>query len=282
MTDAAPARTLRIRLEFDGRGFEGWQRQAEGRTVQAELEGALARVLGSPHTVVGSGRTDAGVHALDMVASFRTDHTMAVAELGRALDAVLPDDIGVHAVEDVAPSFHAQRDAVWKWYRYRLLVSRRKRPLLRHGAWRVPRLPPLAALEAAAAPLVGTHDFRSFANTGSSPGASTVRTLYHVQVGHTAPYTTVDVVGDGFLYKMVRTIVGTLIAAAEGPDPAAAVRDVLAALDRTQAGRAAPADGLCLMAVALSGESAPAWVPSALRPRLESAPPTARTPGGTS
>lgn len=282
MTDASPVRTLCIRLEFDGRAFEGWQRQPAARTVQQELERALERVLGSPHAVIGSGRTDSGVHALDMVASARTTHPMPADELARALDAVLPEDVGVHAVREMAPEFHAQREAVWKWYRYRLLVSRRKRPLARCGAWRVPRLPTLEALQAAAAPLVGTHDFRSFANAGSSPGPSTVRTLFHVRVSRESPYHVVDVVGDGFLYKMVRTIVGTLVEAADGRDPAAHVRAVLEALDRARAGRAAPADGLCLMAVALRGESAPAWVPPALRPALESADsPSGRTPGGT-
>ena len=175
--DVDARRTIRLELEFDGTDFEGWQRQATGRTVQAAVEDALARVLGAPHAVVGCGRTDAGVHARGLIASFRTSHPMGAAELRRALDAVLPPDVGVRTADEVPPGFHARRDALWKWYRYRLLVSRRKRPLRRRGVWRVPTVPSPEALDAAAGPLRGQNDFRSFANLGSNPG-STVRCLY--------------------------------------------------------------------------------------------------------
>ena len=168
MTPAAK-RTLRLELEFDGTQFEGWQRQADGRTVQGEVETALARILGGRHSVVGCGRTDAGVHARGMIASLRTTHPMPAADLARALDAVLPEDVGVRAAAEVHSSFLARRDALWKWYRYTILLSRSKRPLLRRKVLRRSIAPALDHLCAAAAPLVGRHDFRSFANTGSNP-----------------------------------------------------------------------------------------------------------------
>ena len=282
-----PTRTLRLDLQFDGTAFEGWQRQATGRTVQGEVEAALARVLGREHGVVGCGRTDAGVHAEQLVASFRTDHRMPAEELERALDAVLPEDVGVLALREAESAFHAQRDAVWKWYRYRILASRRKRPLRRLRTWRLARVPALDALAAGAAALEGRHDFVSFANTGSSPGRSTVRSIHHLRWSRAGDELHLDAVGDGFLYKMVRTLVGTLLEAAESPDPAAAVRRMLAARDRRAAGAAAPACGLTLMAVAVRGEAAPATVPESLHPpvdlvnRVDEAS-TAGPPGGVS
>lgn len=262
-------RTLRVDLQFDGTDFEGWQRQARGRTVQGEVEAALERVLGAPHAVVGCGRTDAGVHAEHLVASLRTEHSMPAPELERALDAVLPEDIGVLSLREAAAEFHAQRDAAWKWYRYRILVGRRKQPLRRRRTWRQPQAPPLAALQTAADALVGQHDFASFANTGSSPGRSTVRTIHHLRWSEAGDELWLDAVGDGFLYKMVRTIVGTLLEAARGTDPAGVVREALGACSREAAGPAAPAVGLTLMAVAIRGEAPPVTVPDSLHPFVD-------------
>lgn len=263
-------RTLSLEIEFDGTDFEGWQRQSEGRTVQAEVEAALERILGTHHAVVGCGRTDAGVHARMMVASFRTDHAMPSDKLARALDAVLPADVGVLAARDEDPAFHARRDALWKWYRYRILVSRRKRPLSRREVLRMAVAPEVAALAAAAAPLVGRHDFRSFANSGSSPGRTTVRTLHTLSWSREGALLRLDAVGDGFLYKMVRTLVGTMLRAAAGPDPGAETARVLAAHAREAAGAALPATGLTLMAVGLRGRPAPGWVPERLLQGVES------------
>ena len=268
-TCAPLRRTLRLDLQFDGERFEGWQRQASARTVQGEVEAALARILGAPHGVVGCGRTDAGVHALHHVSSFRTEHPMAAADLGRALDAVLPEDIGVLDAREVAPGFHAQKHAAWKWYRYRILVCRRKRPLRRGRVWRLPGVPDLERLEVAARVLCGRHDFRSFANAGSTPG-STVRTLQRLTWRWADDEVHLDAVGDGFLYKMVRTLVGTLLAAAQAADPTAAAKAVLDARDRSAAGRAVPAHGLCLMAVAMQGEPPPRTVPAFLCPDVDS------------
>jgi len=273
------SRTLRLDLSFDGTAFKGWQRQARGRTVQGEVERALERILGVPHAVVGCGRTDAGVHAEQLIASLRTEHAMPVTDLARALDAVLPPDVGVRDVREAASSFHARRDAAWKWYRYRVLVSQRKVPLRRRRVWRMARAPGLAALQAAAAPLRGRHDFASFANRGSNP-TSTVRTLYELAWSRHGDELRLDVLGDGFLYKMVRTLVGTLLREARGAEPAAAVQAILAARNRGAAGPVAAAAGLSLMAVAVRGEAPPAHVPESLMASVDWG--LDRVPGGPS
>ncbi|MCP5068703.1 MAG: tRNA pseudouridine(38-40) synthase TruA [bacterium] len=263
-------RTIRVELEFDGGGFEGWQRQVAARTVQGEVEDALERLLQAPHAVLGCSRTDSGVHAKGLVASFRTLSSLPTNKLFQGLDALLPEDVGVISLRDVASAFHARRHALWKWYRFRILVSRRKRPLVRNVCWRVPHVPPLMGLTAAADAIVGQHDFRSFANTGGSPGRSTVRTLHHVRWRVQGDERQLDVVGGGFLYKMVRTMVGTMLEAGATPDPAAAMQAVLQSRDRRAAGKAVPAHGLCLMAVAMLGEPVPERVPAGLLPVVDS------------
>jgi len=262
----APPRTLRLDLSFDGTDFLGWQRQAAGRTVQGVVEEALERILGAPHRVVGAGRTDTGAHARAMVASCRTAHGMPARDLARALDAVLPPDVGVLAVSDAPAGFHALRDAAWKWYRYSILRTPRRRPLRRRYTWHVRGSLDRGVLDAGAAALSGRHDFRALANQGS-PRRSTVRTLHGLAWSEAegGEVLRLDVVGDGFLYRMVRSIVGTLVdwalrpahlAACTGPgadagDATAAVAHLLAAGDRGAAGPVAPAHGLCLMGVGL-------------------------------
>lgn len=275
-------RTLRLDLSFDGADFLGWQRQPTGRTVQGEVEAALERILGGPHTVVGAGRTDTGAHAAAMVASSRTDSTMAVPDLARALDAVLPHDVGVLDVTEAPDDFHALRDARWKWYRYSVLNTRRRRPLERRRTWHVrPRLD-RAVLDEGAAALAGTHDFRAFANQGS-PRRTTVRTLFGLRwTGAVGDRLELDVVGDGFLYRMVRSIAGTLVdwalspahlAACGPPDgvtAAAAAGFLLESGERAAAGPVAPAQGLCLMGVGLAGGDSAGALPPFLPPRVES------------
>jgi tRNA pseudouridine38-40 synthase len=276
--DERPFRHLRIELEYDGTDFAGWQRQAGHRTVQEEVEKALARVLGSRHPVVGSGRTDAGVHARGLVASTRTRREIPAPELGRALDALLPEDVGVVSLRDARPGFHAIRDARWKWYRYTILLSRSKRPLDRRFVWRCGAAVELEALRSAAEPLVGRHDFASFRGSGGS-SRSSVRTLHALRWSREGSLLHLDAVGDGFLHHMVRTLVGTMVSLARRPSPGEASRRVLEARDRRVAGGTAPAQGLCLMAVSIEGEPLPPSLPPALAAAVGSPASVARTPG---
>ena len=274
MTDST--RAFRLEVEFDGTDFEGWQRQpprpgedAAPRTVQVELERAVQKVTGGVGHALACGRTDRGVHARCMVVRLRADTTMSAHDLGRALDAVLPDDIGLLRSADVGPDFHPVRDALWKWYRYTVLPARRQRPLHRRYAWRQALVPTMAGLEQAAEALLGTHDFASFGNTGS-PRDTTVRTLWVARWSAEGELLHFDVVGDGFLYKMVRTLVGTQFQAARQPDPGAEIARVLAARDRSLAGPAVPGHGLTLMHVHMAGDPVPAWAPPGVPVRVES------------
>ena len=273
--DGPAPRSLRLELEFDGEGFAGWQRQAGARTVQEEIERALERITGAPVAVVGAGRTDAGVHARGMLASVATTSALPAHDLERALDALLPDDIGVLAVRDAPFGFHALRDARWKWYRYALLPSRRRRVHERRTAWRVVFPLDRPTLAAALEVIVGRHDFQRFQKTGS-PRATTVRTIHGASLGEERGLVFVDIVGNGFLYGMVRLLVGTIVDASRRADPDGARRRMRALLDGpsglARVGASAPAHGLTLMNVGLLGDEPPPFVGGSPRADLESEP----------
>ena len=231
-------------VAYDGTEFHGWQRQPGRRTVQGVLEDALARFAGAPVTAQGAGRTDAGVHARGQVASFRLDTRAPARALAPALNPLLPRDVRVRDGAEVADDFDARRSARARHYRYRLLGV--DDVLLARYAWH-PRVPPpaLDRLEAAVRPLEGEHDFTAFRATGGSEGTPVCRVTR-------AAWTTweggvqFDVAADHFLYHMVRSLVGTALAAAAGDDPAHAMRGVLASRDRARAGVTAPPHGLTL------------------------------------
>jgi tRNA pseudouridine38-40 synthase len=241
-------RTLKLVLEYEGTRYFGWQRQKGQATVQEAVEAAVEAVTGRRATVHGAGRTDAGVHALGQAAHVRIAGTLPAERMMHALNAHLPDDIAVKTCEEAPDNFHARYDAAGKKYRYtvyngpiRPAVERRTMLFIRG------RLS-AAAMRRAARAFVGRHDFRAFAATGS-PVKSTVRTLRSVTVSRRGPVVTVDVVGDGFLYKMVRTLVGVLLEAGRGKIGPAAIRALLAPDGRLRAGPTVPAKGLCLMEV---------------------------------
>ncbi len=280
--DGAKVRTLRLDLEFDGEAFFGWQRQARGRTVQEVVETALSTLLREPVRVVGAGRTDAGAHARHMVASTRVRSDAPLGRIVRGLMGLLPEDVAVLDLREVDPAFHARRDARWKWYRYSVLRRRGGRPLLRRTTWAWWGPLDSGALDAMAGRLRGRHDFASFENRGS-PRRSTVRTLKAVRWTREEELLHLDIVGDGFLYKMVRTLVGTMVQVARAPldhDAANRLETILDARDRTAAGPAAPAHGLCLRAVGFDVGDAERRLPPFLLRDLETA--RSNTSGGRS
>lgn len=242
------SRTLRLVLEYEGTRYGGWQRQADVPTVQQTLEEALRDLLGERVATVAAGRTDAGVHAEGQVVSFRTASRLPAAGILGGTNARLPEDVALRSAEDAEAGFHAQRDARGKHYRYRILNRRTPAPLRRRTAWRVPRALDRDRMAAAAAPLLGRHDFRAFRNAGSVVG-DPVRTLRRLDIRDDGEYLCIEVEGDGFLYRMVRNLVGTLVAAGDGRIAPEAVREILASRDRRRAGPAAPAHGLCLVEV---------------------------------
>ncbi len=243
-------RTFRLTLEYDGAEFEGWQIQPGGRrTVQGVLEIALARVTRERVRAVGSGRTDAGVHAEGQVASVRLATRLAPDVLRRALNAALPDDVAVLALEPVHDEFDARRDAVGKLYRYALWNAPDRAPLRRRRAFCLLRPLDLAAIRCAARDLVGCHDFSSFRAAGSQVQSS-VRELRSIEVtGAAGGAVDLWFEGSGFLRHMVRNLSGTLIEVGSGRRDPHGMTALLAARDRHRAGPTAPAHGLTLVSV---------------------------------
>ncbi len=242
--------SFRLTLEYDGTDFAGWQRQAAGqRTVQGTLEAGLASLVGGPVTLVGAGRTDAGVHAEGQVAGVRLDIRLEPAELLRALNVRLPRDLAVIGVEVVSDGFHARRDARAKHYRYRVWNGPVRSPLRARRSHHVPRPLDLGAMAEASGALLGTHDFASFQAAGSSVETS-VRTLDRLEPrGESGAGLCFEVEGQGFLRHMVRNLVGTLLEVGLGRRAPSWPAEVLAARDRQRAAATAPARGLTLMRV---------------------------------
>jgi tRNA pseudouridine38-40 synthase len=246
-------RTLKLILAYDGTEYAGWQSQPHGFTLQDALESAIARITGGALRVTASGRTDAGVHALGQVVSFITESRLSLDVLHRALNAHLPRDIVVLSVDEVREGFHAIRDAKRKRYRYVIQDGPIGDVFRRRFAWHVFAHLHVAAMQRAAQSLVGTHDFCSFQSAGADR-ETTVRTLFEISLerGRGAgeeDVITLEIEADGFLYNMVRTIVGTLVQVGRGTQPESWPGEVLRALDRRAAGQTAPPHGLFLVDV---------------------------------
>ncbi len=243
---------LKLTISYDGGDFAGWQTQSGCRTVQESLEKVLSEIAGERIILEGSGRTDAGVHAIAQSANFRTARVLDCSSWRRALNDYLPRDIAVTAVEEVPDDFHARRSALRKRYRYRIHAGPTIDVFSRRYVWRIPRLLDDEAMRAAAACLVGTHDFRSFESSGSRR-RSTVRTIHELTVARPHPARphelVIEIEADGFLYNMARAIVGTLAAVGRGKRPPEWVAQALAAQNRAQSGMTAPAHGLYLLRV---------------------------------
>ncbi|MCJ8502976.1 tRNA pseudouridine(38-40) synthase TruA [Desulfatitalea alkaliphila] len=247
-------RTFKLVIEYDGTDYCGWQRQPNGRTIQQTIEDALARMTRQAVVLTGSGRTDAGVHALGQVAHFSCDTTIAPEALQKGLNSLLPDDIVIRACQPAPIGFHARFDAHGKTYRYTIRNTPLPAAIGRQYAWWIRSLLDTAAMTAAAAHLVGRHDFKSFEAAGS-PRAHTIRHISHAEVRcDTQGIVTIDVTADGFLRHMVRNIAGTLAAVGRGKLPSEQIPALLDARDRTLAPPTAPAHGLCLIKVLYSEE----------------------------
>lgn len=234
-------------VEYDGTDYLGFQVQAQGATIQGEIERALAAVTQEEIRVIGAGRTDAGVHAQGQAVAFSTAWRHPVEELQRALNAVLPKGIAARELRPVAEGFHPRFDAVSREYRYTVLNQPLRSPLARRFAYYFPQLLDVAAMNKAAGVLVGGHDFAAF---GRAPqGDNTVREVYQAQWTPERPFVYFDIVANAFLYRMVRSLVGTLLSVGTGELSPAGFEEILRSADRSRAGQVAPAYGLCLMRV---------------------------------
>jgi tRNA pseudouridine38-40 synthase len=244
--------TFKVVIEYDGTHYSGWQRQLNAPTIQATVEDALAAIAQTRLTVVGAGRTDAGVHALGQVASFRTDRGLSQREWLRALNARLPADISALSVEEVPDDFHARYSASGKLYEYHLLNRPERAPLLRERAWMLYQSLDLAAMTDAAGCLIGAHDFSSF-ETGPTDNENPQCRLEQLDLRREGDLIVLAFYADRFLKQMVRSIVGTLVEIGQGKRSAADMRTVLAGRSRTAAGRTAPPHGLYLVRVDYDG-----------------------------
>lgn len=241
---------LRAVVAYDGTSYGGYQRQANAPSVQAALEAALLEITQEPVSIVAAGRTDAGVHAEGQVIAFDTAWRHRFDALLRALNAVLPIDIAVRELEEASPGFHPRYDARSRWYRYTVCTAAVRRPMARLYSLHVPEPIDVTAMARAAGFLLGEHDFSTFGQPPS--GKSTIRRVLRADWREDRPWLTFDIEANAFLYRMVRSIVGTLLAVGRGVLGEDTFAQILSACDRGQSGPTAPPHGLCLMAVAYS------------------------------
>lgn len=240
-------RNIKLVIAYDGTDFHGWQRQSAARTVQECIEQAARRVVQHRVDLIGSGRTDAGVHAAGQVANFFTSMRIPIENLRRAIGSHLPKDVTLTHAAEVPASFHAIRSARGKLYRYRV-YNASGRPVEEHlqrftyHFWQPLEIEPM---HEAARHMIGRLDFEAMATKGS-PRESTIRTVERIEIRRHYREIRFDVVGRGFLYNQVRNMIGTLLEVGRGHWPPDRVAEIMASRDRSQAGPTAPARGLCL------------------------------------
>lgn len=239
---------IKLTVEYDGTNYHGWQIQPGGETIQGVLERAVSTFLGKATRVTGSGRTDAGVHALGQVANFFSDKDFNSYRIQRALNALTPDDVTIKEVEVVPDSFDARRDGRARVYEYRILLRSTPSPFHLNRAWRLHEALDSQAMGAAIRCLEGDHDFSSFRAAGCD-AAHPVRTVYRVSLVPRDELLVFTIEATAFLRHMVRNIVGTLVEVGQGLRTPRSFAEVLQARDRTKAGKTALACGLFLVEV---------------------------------
>lgn len=247
---------IKLVIAYDGTNYAGWQVQKTGRAVQQVLEEALAKLFPDGPKVHSSSRTDTGVHALGMAAHLELDSQacrIPLRKLPLAINAHLPEDIRVVEASRCAPEFHARFSATGKQYRYFVWNQAAQNPLLRRQAWLVHKPLDIGAMRAGARHMVGRHDFASFAATHDYEIKTTVRTLRRCDIRKSGPLLTFVIEADGFLYRMCRGIVGTLVQVGLGKIPPGTLPAMLECKDRRAGGMSAPAHGLVLWKVFYSG-----------------------------
>ncbi|MBQ9734672.1 MAG: tRNA pseudouridine(38-40) synthase TruA [Clostridia bacterium] len=237
---------IKITVSYDGTAYCGWQVQPNGVTVQEVLENALFLATGERARITGSGRTDAGVHAIGQVAHFDTESSIPSERFYKALNAHLPPDVRVIKSESADENFHACTSAKRKTYAYSLYVSDVENPLKDRFAVKVDVALDIARIKAVAKEFIGEHDFKAFCASGSG-AKTTVRTIYSVDIKEVDGDIKITVTGNGFLYNMVRIMVGTLLCVGEGKLDALAVKTALETGVRPAGIKTLPAKGLCLI-----------------------------------
>ncbi len=241
-------RTILLTIEYDGTAYSGWQRQPNGLAVQQVIEEALCQLLGQMPELRSSGRTDAGVHALEMPATFKTTANLPLKAFVDGTNRFLPPDIAVRDATQVSNDFKPISDALAKHYRYTLLVAPIRSPLRRFQAWHLREELDVAAMKKAASQFVGHHNFAAF-RASNCAAKTTTRRIDSVEINHEGDSIIIDVIGGGFLKNMVRVMTGTLVEIGRGRFEPEYIQSLLLNGDRKQAGVTAPACGLCLIKV---------------------------------
>jgi len=244
-------RNLLLEIEYDGTNYCGWQvqsREKSKKSIQETLEKTLQKILQEKIKLIGSGRTDAGVHALAQIANFKTKSDIAAWKLQKALNGNLPDDIVIKRIEEAPLDFHSRFSAKSKIYRYSVLNRSYPSALLRYAIYFFPYPLNVKLMQKEAKVLLGKHDFKSFQATQKKENSS-IRTLKKLDISKKGDMLTFELEADGFLYNMVRNIVGTLIEIGRGRFPPGSLKKILLAKNRKLAGPTIPARGLCLVRV---------------------------------
>lgn len=251
-------KNILLKIAYDGAGFHGWQRQPDKRTVQGHLETVLSRLFKTEILLNGTSRTDAGVHALGQQASFKADVNIPIEKLARVVNSALCgcekgsfaiSPVRIVEAEEKPPEFHARFDAKGKTYIYKINNTEMIDIFQRNYVYHVAEPLDTDAMRQAAKLLTGTHDFKSFEASGSTPRESTVRTIYRMDLLQDGDMLELHVTGDGFLYNMVRILTGTLVDVGRDKLRPQQMTDILAAKDRQTAGHTAPPFGLYLAKV---------------------------------
>ena len=252
-----PSRNIKLTIQYNGTKYHGWQRQVGHISIQEVIQTAIEKMTGEQVCLIGSGRTDAGVHALAQVANFHVDSKIPLEGFLKGLNSLLPEDIAILAISEAFPYFHSIRNSICKIYCYHIMVSDTKSPFWHKRAWLINRPLDLHSMETALPPLIGTHDFSAFKASGSN-AKTDIRTIYLCEI---KPITweifplpgglhyMFTIAANGFLRYMVRNIVGLLVQIGLGKRPHEDMANVIASMDRSSAGPTAPAQGLYLKQV---------------------------------
>jgi tRNA pseudouridine38-40 synthase len=244
-------RNILLKIEYEGTDYSGWQSQKNARSIQDTIQAALERITGRKARLISCGRTDAGVHALNHIANFKTESKIPLFKLQRALNSVLPKDIVIKEAKEVPERFHSRFDARSKTYRYTTITGGAPSAIERNLTSYIPYKLNLALMKKESKALLGKHDFKSF-QAADRIERSSVRTIKRLDIRRKGGRIIMDVEADGFLYNMVRNIAGTLIDIGRGRLAAGSMARILKAKDRKAAGETAPAKGLCLIEVKYS------------------------------
>ncbi|MCL2621651.1 MAG: tRNA pseudouridine(38-40) synthase TruA [Firmicutes bacterium] len=241
-------RNIKLTISYKGTNYYGWQKQPNQNTIQKEIERAAFKVFGSPIDLIGSGRTDAGVHAIAQIANFTTQSKLPLYKIQGGINNYLPLDISITNAEDVAEDFHAQYSAKAKNYEYRCYTSKHRQPLLEGIAEHIYIKIDVGVMKKALKYLIGTYDFKGFTDSRGT-AENTVRTIFDLTIEEAGDSLIFKVHGNGFLHKMVRNIVGTLLEIGREARPIESIKEILESRDRKKAGKTASACGLYLVSV---------------------------------